>query len=137
MNIQKLLGLEYEPDLVDLMFSEKSEAEIKRIFLLGLIKESELKLTKLEDAKTATNSKASIDEERAELINGVKSLFSDKGMTIINWIAIARQIEDILETEGEKQGKDLLPNGKRYFPKDISERRLENSVCAGWKKLEA
>ena len=87
--------------------------------------------------KTKTNSKASIDEERAELINGVKSLFSDRGMTIINWIAIARQIEDILEAEGEKQGKDLLPNGKRYFPKDISERRLENSVCAGWKKLEA
>ena len=137
MNIQKLLGLEYEPDLVDLMFSEKSEAEIKRIFLLGLIKESELKLAKLEDAKTATNSKVSIDEERAELINGVKNLFSDKGMTIINWIAIARQIEDILETEGEKQAIDLLPNGKRYFPKDISERRLENSVCAGWKKLEA
>ena len=52
MNIQKLLGLKYEPDLVDLMFSEKSEAEIKRIFLLGLIKESELKLAKLEDAKT-------------------------------------------------------------------------------------
>ena len=95
MNIQKLLGLKYEPDLVDLMFSEKSEAEIKRIFLLGLIKESELKLAKLEDAKTATNSKASIDEERAELINGVKSLFSDKGMTIMNWIANARQIEDI------------------------------------------
>ena len=28
---QKLLGLEYEPVLVDLMFSEKSEVEIKRI----------------------------------------------------------------------------------------------------------
>ena len=42
LNIQKLLGLEYEPVLVDLMFSEKSEVEIKRIFLLGLIKESEL-----------------------------------------------------------------------------------------------
>jgi hypothetical protein len=112
LNIQKLLGLEYEPVLVDLMFSEKSEVEIKRIFLLGLIKESELKLVRLEDIKTKTNSKASIDEERAELINGVKSLFSDKGMTIMTWIAIARQIEDILETEGEKQGKDLLPNGK-------------------------
>jgi len=45
LNIQKLLGLEYEPVLVDLMFSEKSEVEIKRIFLLGLIKESELKWT--------------------------------------------------------------------------------------------
>lgn len=141
MNIQTLLGLteNYQADLVDLMLSDKTDGKIKRIFLLGFIKDCEIKLSKLEPKRKGPKGKGSavsVDEERAELINSLQDLLSARSMTILSWIDIAQQIEDVLEAEGRKQDRSFLPNGKRYFPHSVSDKRLENSVCAGWKKLD-
>ena len=141
MKCYNLLGLEYEPDFVDLMLSEKSEPEIKRLFLLGMQKDLELKLEELLKFKGRPRGRPksilSIDEHRGRFILKLKAIFPYERRSIKEWITFAREIEKNIEP-GYKMCGEVLNHTDRplFLSAPASDSRLESSVCAGLKKLE-